>query len=121
MAYCDKCGNNNPEDAEYCSKCGISMNDDNDRDRYGEDRDRYRGDRRRYREDRYRYRNECFGLPHGGLIVGILIGLFLILLGLSSIYGFSLFQYIWPIIIIIVGLLIILSAIYRYTQRNRES
>ena len=26
MAYCDKCGNNNPEDAEYCSKCGISMN-----------------------------------------------------------------------------------------------
>ncbi len=114
MAYCDKCGNNNPEDAEYCSKCGISLNDDNDRDRYRENR-------RRYREDRYRYRNECFGLPHGGLIVALLVGIFLILIGISSIYGFSFLQYIWPIVIIIVGLLIILSAIYRYTHRNRES
>ena len=104
MPYCDKCGSKNEEDAEFCKICGAALNEGNNR--------------RRYRDDRYRQRNECFGLPHGGLIVGILIGILLILVGLSSIYGLNIWTYLWPIIIILIGILIILGAIYRYTHRD---
>lgn len=103
MPYCDKCGSKNEEDAEYCSKCGAPFKD---------------GDgRRRYRHDRHRQREECFGLPHGGLIVGVIVGVFLIIFGLSSIYGFSVWQYIWPIVLVIIGILIIGGAIYSYKNR----
>jgi len=103
MPYCDKCGSKNEEDAEYCSKCGAPFKDGDER--------------RRYRHDRHRQREECFGLPHGGLIVGVIVGVFLIIFGLSSIYGFSVWQYIWPIVIVIIGILIIGGAIYSYKNR----
>lgn len=103
MPYCDKCGSKNEEDAEYCSKCGAPFKDGDER--------------RRYRHDRHHQREECFGLPHGGLIVGVIVGVFLIIFGLSSIYGFSVWQYIWPIVLVIIGILIIGGAIYSYKNR----
>lgn len=109
MVYCHECGTKNDDDAEYCSKCGSSLKGN------GDDPD----ERHRYRRDyRYRQRNECFGLPYGGLIVGIIFGVLLILFGISSIYGFALMRYIWPIIIVIVGILIIAGAITSYSRRK---
>ncbi len=103
MPYCDKCGSKNEEDAEYCSKCGAPLKDGDER--------------RRYQHDQHRQRQECFGLPHGGLIVGVIVGILLIIFGLSSIYGFSVWHYIWPIVIVIVGILIILGAIFSYKNK----
>jgi hypothetical protein len=65
--------------------------------------------------------NECFGLPNGGMIVGVVIGVIIILVGLGlflqATYGISIDF--WPIIIIVFGLLILLGAIYgrrRYSE-----
>lgn len=103
MVYCDECGKQNEDDAEYCSKCGNPLKKDNNR--------------RRSRDYRHRQRQECFGLPYGNIIVPVIIGVILILLGLSSVYGFKFWSYLWPAIIIIVGILIITGAIY--STRNR--
>lgn len=109
MVYCKDCGTKNDDDAEYCSKCGSSLQDNGDRP----------DERHRHRRDyRYRQRNECFGLPNGGLIVGIIFGALLILFGISSIYGFAFWRYVWPIVIVIVGILIIAGAITSYNRRK---
>jgi ribosomal protein L40E len=110
MVYCHKCGTKNEDDAEYCSKCGSSLKDSDD-----DYRDRRH---RRRRDDGYPPRGECFGLPHGGLIVGLIVGILLILFGISSIYGFGFWQYIWPIIIVIIGVLFVAGAIYNYSRRR---
>ncbi len=104
MVYCDECGKQNEDDDEYCSKCGKPLKGDN-----------YR---RHSRDYRHRQRNECFGLPHGNIIVPVIIGVLLILFGLSSFYGFSFWTYAWPAIIIIIGLLIIIGAIYGTRRRD---
>ena len=108
MVYCHECGTKNDDDAEYCSKCGTSLKDSDDRD------ERYR----RRRERRHRHRNEFFGLPNGSMIVGLLFGILLILFGLSSFYGVELWRYIWPAIIVILGILIVAGAISNYARRN---
>ena len=108
MVYCHECGTKNDDDAEYCSKCGTSLKDSDDRD------ERYR----RRCERRHRHRNEFFGLPNGSMIVGLLFGILLILFGVSSFYGIELWRYIWPAIIVIVGILIVAGAISNYARRN---
>ena len=61
--------------------------------------------------------DECFGLPHGGSIVWVIIGVLIILVGLSWFLGFSFWNNIWYILIIIVGILIVAGAVYRGTRR----
>ena len=99
MVYCEECGTKNDDEAEYCSKCGNPL----------------KGDKHHHRSHDYRkrQRDECFGLPHGNIIGPIIFGVILILVGLSSVYGFDIWQYIWPALIVIIGLLIIIGAIYR--------
>lgn len=65
-----------------------------------------------------RARSECFGLPHGNLIGPLIGGTILILIGVSFFVGWDFWNYIWPILIIIVGLLIIAGAIYGYKNRG---
>ncbi|BDZ71592.1 zinc-ribbon domain-containing protein [Methanobacterium petrolearium] len=110
MVYCHNCGTKNDDDAEFCSKCGEPLKEVSD----------YGGRRRPRRDDRYyRERHECFGLPHGNIIGPLIAGVILILLGLASFTGFkNIWTYIWPAIIIIVGLLIIVGAIYGTQRRN---
>jgi len=59
---------------------------------------------------------ECFGLPHGSLIFGLIIGIIIILIGVTSLAGIEL--EFWPLIIIIFGLLIFGGAIYSLTQKR---
>lgn len=106
MVYCHNCGTKNEDDAEFCSKCGESLKGEGNNHIHGR-----RADHRR------RQRDECFGLPYGNIIVPVIIGVILILAGLSSFYGFQIWQYIWPIIIIVFGILVILGAIL---GRNRR-
>ena len=108
MVYCHECGTKNVEDAEYCSKCGASLKEREDTD------ERYR----RRHNHRNRHRNEFSGLPNGGMFVGILFGILLILFGISSYYGIDLWRYLWPIIVVIIGILIIAGAISNYARRR---
>jgi uncharacterized membrane protein YvbJ len=110
MVYCSKCGTQNPDTNTVCSNCGAPLYTVGERYR-GSDREHYR-----------RVENECFGLPNGGMIVGIVIGVIIVLIGLSlflqTTIGFTID--IWPFIIIIFGVLILLGALYRqrrYSQR----
>jgi uncharacterized membrane protein YvbJ len=86
MVYCHECGTKNDEEAEYCSKCGALLKNSDDRDVIY----RHRRDRR------YRNRNEYFGLPNGGMVVGLIFGVLLILFGVSSFYGIELWKYNGP-------------------------
>jgi uncharacterized membrane protein YvbJ len=102
MVYCQSCGTKNEEENEYCSKCGTSLKETAEK----------------RPERRQRQREECFGLPYGNLVIGIIIGIILIVAGLSSIYKFQIpWQYVGSALIVLIGLLIIIGAIYR-TRRK---
>ena len=101
MVYCPKCGTMNDDAAQFCVKCGASL-------RTGT------YESRRY--ERRRAENECFGLPHGGAIVGLVIGAIILIWG-----SFALAQQtglintpppnLWIIIVIVIGILFIAAAI----------
>ena len=111
MVYCTKCGTKNEEDAGVCVKCGAGL--------------AAAPAWRRERRQREKEEQECFGLPHGGLIVGVIIGIIIILVGLSQVPGLippevrevtdPLF---WPVIIIVFGILIAAGALYQYSRRH---
>jgi len=96
MVYCTKCGTQNPDDAVNCSKCGASLNATPFRE---------------YR--RYRYGDDFFRRGH---IWGIVIGLFVILIGVSSLLGVSIWDKIWPSFLILIGLIIVVNS---FTRRHR--
>jgi len=108
MVYCTKCGTKNEEDAAVCVKCGASL----------VARPAWRRERRR----REKEEQECFGLPHGGAIVGLIIGIIIILVGISQVPGIlpeiDLGKYIWALAIIILGVLILAGALYSYSRRR---
>lgn len=64
--------------------------------------------------------DECFGLPGGGSIVGLVIGLIIILVGLSyllrEMYGIQIAW--WPFVVIIFGVLMILGALTGLRRRR---
>jgi hypothetical protein len=115
MVYCSKCGTQNPDDAKICSNCGAPLYTVGQR--YpGSDREHYR-----------RVEGECFGLPHGGMIAALIFGTIIVLAGLGlflqeSGYVGNFWNILWPIIIVIFGILIILGALYgrrRYPETRR--
>ena len=105
MVYCTKCGTQNPDDAAVCTKCGASL--------YAV------GEREHYR----RMESECFGIPRGGAVVGIAIGLIIVLSGLIVILQqanlLSSNVNVWPIAVIIFGVLIVVGALYGLGRRQR--
>jgi len=95
MVYCTKCGAENKEDASVCEKCGASLNP---------------APYRRYQ--RYRYEdNVCFGGQSH--IWGIIIGLFIIMIGASSLIGFDIWDKFWTLFIILIGVIIVVNTLMR--------
>lgn len=109
MVYCSRCGTQNPDTNVHCTNCGTPLYTVGER--YpGSDREHYR-----------KMENECFGLPNGGMIVGIVIGIIIVLIGLSFLlqtYGIKLDF--WPFIIIIFGVLIVAGALYSRRQLSQR-
>lgn len=99
MVYCTKCGAKNEEDAAVCDKCGASL-----------------VTRPTGRPERRRTEEECFGLPHGGAIAGLIIGIIIILVGVSWVTGFE-WEFFWPVVVIIFGILIVAGAVYGLSRR----
>ena len=118
MVYCTKCGTKNEEGAKYCSKCGVDLEGSLE-ERFERRAEEWGGCFGRRAE------KECFGLPHGGSIVGIIIGIIIIIVALSWIPGLIspevreatdlLFG---PLIVIIFGILIIAGVIYGTTRKR---
>jgi len=106
MVYCTKCGTKNEDTALVCIKCGASLETGTPVSR---------------RYERKRAEEECFGLPHGGAIVGIAIGLIILVWGfLWLAREAQLITYtveVWPIALIIFGILIVIGAIYGLSRR----
>ncbi len=105
VVYCTRCGTQNPDNARNCSNCGAPLYTLGEQ--YpGSDREHYK-----------RMEGECFGLPNGGMIVAIVFGAIIIIVGLglfleASGIIISFWGALWPIIIIIFGVLIVLGAIF---------
>ena len=100
--YCTKCGAKNEDAAAVCVKCGSIL----ETGKYP-----VRSRARREREE------ECFGLPYGGRIVGLIIGIVVILAGISWLMGYPLWSAFWPLLVIIFGILIVVGAIYAFSRR----
>jgi len=91
MIYCTKCGAENKDDAKYCIKCGAPL-----------------GGERREKEEREE-REMCFGAPVPTSFWGIFIGAIIILWGLSMLLHIEA----WPLIIIALGIMILISVLTR--------
>lgn len=110
MVYCSKCGAKNKDDAKKCAKCGETLYPPSLEKEIERRAETCFGPRRR----REPHMEECFGLPRGGAIFGMVVGLIIILFGVSWILSryFNVSIEIWPIIVIIVGVLIIAGVLY---------
>ncbi len=107
MVYCTKCGTKNEDTAVVCVNCGGSLETGTTVSR---------------RYERRRAEQECFGLPNGGAIVGIAIGVIILIWGIIT-FGqqsgaISANVNFWPIALIIFGILIVIGAIYGLSRRK---
>ena len=97
LVYCVRCGAKNPDDAAVCAQCGKPL--------MGVERARTR-----------REEEMCFGLPHHW--GSVLVGLFIIILGISILFRSWIgLQDFWPLLLIFVGLVILLGGFYRHSRR----
>jgi uncharacterized membrane protein YvbJ len=108
MVYCTKCGAKNAEDAVVCIKCGAALG---------------RVSAPPWSRERRRAEEECFGLPHGGAIVGLVFGIIIILAGTIFLLQETgvvekAWDVLWPFIIIIFGILVIAGALYGLSRRS---
>ncbi|UCC33266.1 MAG: zinc-ribbon domain-containing protein, partial [Candidatus Bathyarchaeota archaeon] len=91
MVHCTKCGTRNEEDAKYCVKCGTNLEISQEKgfERRAEEWGEEFGRRAEEWGEQFgrRVEEECFGLPHGGAIVGLIIGAIILLIGLSWLAG----------------------------------
>ena len=101
MVYCSKCGTKNEDDAKVCVNCGASL---------------YMTRREARRRERG-FEQECFGLPHGGAIAGIIFGIIILIWGVSLLTEIDIWENIFFIIVIIFGTLIIAGSVYKITRR----
>jgi len=120
MVYCSECGTKNEESAETCVKCSAKLNVQKEKslEKSIEEGAEEFGKRAEAwgKSIAKRPEEECFGLPHGGTIFGLIIGIIIIVVGISSLAGISLD--LWPVLIIIFGALILGGAIYSITRKR---
>jgi len=114
MVYCSKCGAKNEDEAENCVKCGEPLYPK----RVARKREETCFGPRRERH----VEEECFGLPYGGAIIGLIIGIIIIVVGITMLMpGVGMertWEYLGPTLAIIVGVLIIAGVMYRYSTRG---
>ena len=113
LVYCQHCGQQNNDNAESCVQCGATL-----QARESAREVRRPGTTGHPKDD------ECFGLPNGDAICGVIFGGIVIIVGVSWILGWD-FSTLWdtligPYLIIIFGSLIILGAIFSSTRKKRR-
>ena len=119
MVYCTKCGAQNEDEVAFCASCGASMNIIPQERRGWEEELEYRAEDFGERAEQFgkRMEDECFGLPGGSSIIGILFGLAIIHLGARELFGWDIDF--GPFAIIVVGVLILAGALYQMNKGKR--
>ena len=90
-----------------CTQCGAALN-------------KVRG-RRTYSRDgcfETKVEDECFGLPYGGAIAGVIFGILIIIIGITVFLGQSVLSWAWPFLIIVFGCLIIAGVLYGMRRKH---
>ena len=100
MVYCQKCGTKNEDNADFCSNCGANLNT---------------GTPVSHRHERKKVEEDCFGLPNGGAIAGIILGILILLWGTTLMFDIDFVNF-WYILIIIFGVLMVAGALYKVTR-----
>jgi uncharacterized membrane protein YvbJ len=100
MVYCTKCGTKNEDDAQFCANCKEPLMST-----------------RKVRHERRQKESDCFGLPHGGSIAGLVIGFLIILWGVTTVLDINFGSYLWAIVIIIFGTLMVAGALYKMSRK----
>lgn len=62
-------------------------------------------------------KDECFGLPHGSSVFWLIIGVIIIIWGISELFGIKVEW--WPALIVIFGILVVAGAIYGLSRKKR--
>ena len=118
MVTCHKCGTRNEADAKYCAECGVTL--EGTRRKSWEESIEEWGENFGKRAERWgeqfgkRMEDECFGLPNGSIAAGLILGIIIVLAGISWITGFEFF---WPVLIIVFGVVIIAGSVYGFSRR----
>jgi uncharacterized membrane protein YvbJ len=112
MVYCSKCGAKNEDDARTCKKCGERLYPTHLKKAVTRGEDTCFGPRER----RGRHVDECFGIPRFGALFGMAIGLIIVLFGIGWVFSryYNVSIEVWPIAVIIFGLLIFVAAFYAF-------
>ena len=108
MVYCSRCGTKNKEEAEHCIKCDAPLYSVGNME---EHEDTCFGHPDKYVEE------ECVKVPHIGEIAGIIVGIFIILIGLAIAFKMDILRWIGAFIAIIVGFLIT-TVVFLSRQRH---
>ena len=122
MVYCSKCGTKNEETAEYCVKCNAKLKEfrkerwekriEEEAEEFGRRAEIWGQEFGKHAE------NECFGLPNGGLVFGLVIGSVIILMGILALAGIEFWKSFWAIMITAFGVLIAGGALYSLTRKH---
>lgn len=111
MVYCVKCGFKNPDDAKVCAKCGATLYLVSEQER-----------RMRHKDECFGAEDECFGIPRGGAIVGMAIGIIIVLAGciwlLQQAQLIPKTVEIWPFAVMVFGILIVMGALYGLRRKH---
>lgn len=110
VVYCTKCGAKNEDNARVCVSCGVSL--------YGRRHVvKHRGNECFGPREEKQFGEECFGLPYGGAIIGIIFGIIILIFGFAWLADIDIWAYIGPLMVIIIGILIIAGVVYGATRR----
>jgi hypothetical protein len=131
MVFCSKCGTKSEDSAKYCGKCGAKLGASTEKsvwnrfdeggeeigkrfEEWGED---FGKRAEAWGEDFSKHaEEECFGLANFGIIFGLIIGLMIIVVGVTSLIGIDVEFWAW--IIVTFGLLILGGSIYSLTKKR---
>ena len=118
MVYCTKCGAENEDEVSNCVNCGAPIQKSRPVKRDWEDEIDRRAEEFGKSAEKFgrRMEGECFGIPRGGTIVGLIIGIIIILLGARELLGWRID--LGPFVIIVVGILFVVGAIYGLSRRR---
>jgi len=120
MPYCSKCGAEVREEMAFCSKCGTSLKVARAPAPYraekGEKTEKSEKEEKMEKTEKYEKREVGFMGPLiGGLILVCLGSLFYL-----AVAGLLRFQNIWPLFLIVAGILIIVGIIYGVIMAARR-
>ncbi len=94
MTYCEKCGTKNRDDVHFCAQCGA-----------------YIYPTTAGRGENWEKREMCFGIP--GMYWPIVLGIILILAGITAYFEVEFF----PFLLGVIGIMVIAGAFLRSRRR----